>query len=425
MQLMRQSAFNHMSTLPEGGFALYNFLTGKCLRLNALSRDYYDNFELYGEGSEQVRRLVRLGFLVDYDEHAYLRNRVRLECGDTGALKLTICPTLQCNFSCPYCYEEARSGKMSEQVQDELVAFVRSMLEHKGPHALEICWYGGEPLLEPEIIRNLTVRLIALGREFGVSYSASAITNGYFLDAKMADLLDECQVKTLQVTLDGPDAQTHDATRHLRSGAGTFDRILRNIAEYPGKGRISVRCNVHRANASEYSELENRLNAMGKEAGKEISVYAGRMDGRGPYRDMALCDEEFAEFRRKTTSSVKRVGYEGPICMAPKLLDYVVDERGNLYKCLESVGRDDESFGNVRDFDFAKPETGRMDVLSSWLDYAWPDDGECLECALLPLCLGGCPQRRRAGAKECTPIKPLIDEYVATLAKELMQRDGS
>ena len=46
---MRQSAFNHLAALPEGGFALYNFLTGKCMRLSVLSKDFYDNFDLYGK----------------------------------------------------------------------------------------------------------------------------------------------------------------------------------------------------------------------------------------------------------------------------------------------------------------------------------------------------------------------------------------
>ena len=42
---------------------------------------------------------------------------------------------------------------------------------------------------------------------------------------------------------------------------------------------------------------------------------------------------EFADFRHATEKSIGRVGFAGPICMAPKLLDLVVDERGNLYKC--------------------------------------------------------------------------------------------
>ena len=151
-----------MTALPEGGFALYNFLTGRCVRLNVLSRDYYDNFELYGSECAPVRRLFERGFLVDYDEHAYLRNRVRLKCGDTHALRLTICPTLQCNFACPYCYETARGGRMSEQVQDGLVSFVEGALERYHVGALDVSWYGGEPLLEPEVIRGLSERLMSL-----------------------------------------------------------------------------------------------------------------------------------------------------------------------------------------------------------------------------------------------------------------------
>jgi len=420
---MRHSAFNHMTALPEGGFALYNFLTGRCLRLSVLSRDYYDNFELYGSDCAAVRRLVERGFLVDYDEHAYLRNRVRLECGDTHVLRLTICPTLQCNFACPYCYETARGGRMGEQVRDDLVSFVKGALERYHAGALDVSWYGGEPLLEPEVIRGLSERLVSLCEERGIPYWASIITNGYFLDASVASLLDECKVRSIQVTLDGPDARTHDETRHLRNGGGTFDRIMSNIATFSGKANIIVRCNVHKGNADAYPKLEERIRALDKDGDGRISVYAGHMDGHGAYEGMAIHAVKFADFRRATEKSVGRVGYTGPICMAPKLLDLVVDERGNLYKCLESVGRVDESFGNVRDFDFADPQSGDMDVLSEWLDYAWPDDEECLRCPLLPVCLGGCPQRRREGAKECTPIKQLTDEYVIALARELMHRD--
>ena len=414
-----------MTALPEGGFALYNFLTGRCLRLSVLSRDYYDNFELYGSDCAPVMRLFERGFLVDYDEHAYLRNRVRLKCGDTHALRLPICPTLQCNFACPYCYETARGGRMSEQVQDGLVSFVEGALERYHVGALDVSWYGGEPLLEPEVIRTLSRRLMSLCEERDIPYWASIITNGYFLDASTAALLDECKVRSIQVTLDGPDARTHDATRHLRNGGGTFDRIMSNIETFSGEGDIVVRCNVHKGNADEYPKLEERIHALDKDGDGRISVYAGHMDGHGAYEGMAMHAVEYADFRNATDKSVGRVGYAGPICMAPKLLDLVVDERGNLYKCLESVGRDEESFGNVRDFDFADPKSGDMDVLSEWLDYAWPDDEECLQCSLLPICLGGCPQRRREGAKECTPIKQLTDEYVIALARELMHRDES
>ena len=147
---MRQSAFNHLTALPEGGFALYNFLTGTCLRLNVLSRDHYDNFDLYGEDCEQVRRLVNLGFLVDCDEHAYLRNRVRLECGDTSVLSLTICPTLQCNFACPYCYAEGGTRHTDELGAQDFLRITREAIEASFEGVVIV---GGEPLVYREFER--------------------------------------------------------------------------------------------------------------------------------------------------------------------------------------------------------------------------------------------------------------------------------
>ena len=420
---MKQSIFNHIAPVPSGGFALYNFLTGNCMLLSVLSRDYYDNFQLYGSDCPQVRELVEQGFLVDYNEHAYLQNRVRLKCGGSHKLRLTVCPTLQCNFACPYCFEKARGGTMSQQVQDNLVAFTRALIEQYRATALDVSWYGGEPLLAPRVIRQLSERFIELCDELGIPYWASAITNGYLLDAQMADLFDECRIETMQITLDGPDAETHDATRHLKNGGQTFERIMENIRAFPGKADIVIRCNVHKGNASAYPQLKEQLLSFAKKTNRQISVYAGHMDGHGDYAKMAMGALEFAIFKRSTVSTVERVGFAGPLCMAPKLLDMVVDEQGNLYKCLESVGRKDESFGNVRDFDFEKPHSGAMDVLSTWLGYAWPEDDECLNCTVLPFCLGGCPQRRREGKKECSPIRFMLDEYVAALAEDLMNRD--
>jgi sulfatase maturation enzyme AslB (radical SAM superfamily) len=46
-----------------------------------------------------------------------------------------------------------------------------------------------------------------------------------------------------------------------------------------------------------------------------------------------------------------------------------------------------------------------------------------MDCPILPFCLGGCPQRRREGKKECSPIRFMLDEYVVALAEELMNRD--
>lgn len=72
-----------------------------------------------------------------------------------------------CNFDCPYCFEDHFAGKMSEEVQDDVVALAERMLEASGTKDLHVTWFGGEPLLAPDIIESLSARLIVLtGRRF-------------------------------------------------------------------------------------------------------------------------------------------------------------------------------------------------------------------------------------------------------------------
>ena len=59
--------------------------------------------------------------------------------------RLTIAPTLDCNFDCPYCYENRRNGKMSEEVQDALIDFIQNSVTSE-TSVMDISWYGGEPL---------------------------------------------------------------------------------------------------------------------------------------------------------------------------------------------------------------------------------------------------------------------------------------
>ena len=86
--------------------------------------------------------------------------------------------------------------------------------------AVSIAWYGGEPLLCPEIIQRITENIHVKDGGF----TASVITNGYFLDRKMAEFLQRQKVGYAQVTVDGPP-DIHNARRRLPNGQDTFHRI--------------------------------------------------------------------------------------------------------------------------------------------------------------------------------------------------------
>ena len=422
--MMKQSRFNHIAPIGDGGYGLYNFYTGKYVYLSFLTRDYYDHPELYPASHPQIQKLKEDGFLVDYDELTYLESMVRLDCGRSDIVRFSICPTLSCNFACPYCYETARSGKMTPQVQEDVIRFAEKLIRINHARWLHIYWYGGEPLLCPDVIRSLSGRLISLCEEKGINYSANIITNGYLLNGETARMFDACRIRSIQITLDGPDAEVHNRTRHLRGGGGTFDQILENIRNFPGSSRMDVRCNVQKDNMPGYTELERKLEKIRQETGKDISVYGARMESHGDCGDRELPLEEFLEFKKKTMKEITRFCFHGPVCTVPQISDFIVDERGNLFKCLESAGVEEDVIGNVRDFDPRNPATGNMDNLTKCLSAAWPgEDEECMNCPALPACMGGCPHHRMHQGKQCRGYKYALDEYVIELGKELLRRD--
>lgn len=411
---MKPSQFNHSVVLENGDRLLYNFFSGKCIRLNAFTMDCYEHPELYGETHRHVLQLRKAGFLTDFDEIAHLGALVRARCGQSRRLSLVICPTLMCNFACPYCYETARGGRMTPETQDKVIAFSERLMRMGHPAEMQVTWYGGEPLLEPEIIQALSERLIALCEKYAITYNANMVTNGYHLTGPVVSMLKTCRITQIQVTLDGPNAQTHDATRHLRGGGGTFDRIMENISNPELPCHITVRCNVHSENAPFYGQLEERIKAFEK----RVSVYPGYMDPDGSFIGKEMAYEDYSLLYCEHASEPNRLKYHGPYCKTPYAFNITVDERGNLYKCWEHVGVEPLIIGHIDSFDLTDPLSTSATLMTDYLNMAWPDeDAECMSCELLPACMGGCPIKRVRGMKQCIPEKYALDDYVLKVAK--------
>ena len=71
--------------------------------------------------------------IANFDEREALlaQRRIDSDTAPGGDVQVTICPTLACNFECPYCFATRGKGKMSEDVQDDVVALVGRMLDDR------------------------------------------------------------------------------------------------------------------------------------------------------------------------------------------------------------------------------------------------------------------------------------------------------
>lgn len=151
---------------------------------------------------------------------------------------LTLQVTQQCNLRCKYCpysgsyyNRKHSSASMSADTAKKAIDFYIKHSYNK--KMLNIGFYGGEPLIQYNLIKELVEysRVQGEGKEVGFHMT----TNATLLDKEIIDFLAENKFK-LTISLDGP-RELHDKNRESVDGKGSFDKVVRNIgiiqAEHP------------------------------------------------------------------------------------------------------------------------------------------------------------------------------------------------
>ena len=404
---MKISRFLTLSETSDGKTLAWSSYTGALAKVDdefLAVIDALKNGQAIDTDSHLVREMLRCGFVVDdeIDELAVYGELVSRAKQKSDTLKLIIAPTLDCNFSCPYCFETRKNVRMSRDIQDGIIRYVRKTLEAKTVKAFSVVWYGGEPLLEPEIIADLSGAFIEVCGENGVRYSASIITNGYLVDEGIAALLKECRVSFAQVTIDGKP-ETHNARRILRvpDAKGTYRRVVDGVKILTAHGiNTAVRMNVDKSNAGGTEEAIAFL-AEGIPDKSEMIFSPGQVvdyEGKNPdclsneeysavlLECMKQCGEYGVPFSRKFSLPKFRPSY----CTATQSGGFVIDPEGLVYKCWNDIGIHDYSIGDI----YGLSENGLVEEFSrsAWGRYSHMDYEVCRECRLLPVCAGGCPR---------------------------------
>lgn len=367
-----------------------------------------DSFQL--EDEKKYPFLLKSRFLVQSNQTE--KNKIILSAirqrFNPNILSLTIAPTRNCNFACPYCYEKNKINEvMSGETQTALIDFVKRF---NSLERLNVIWYGGEPTLEINIIRELSKSLKAIAK----SYSSFIVTNGYNLD-KVINYVDDLSLSGLQITLDGTKI-THDSTRYLTNGMGTFDKIIKNMDKIVDIGgiTISVRMNINQVNKYEYVNLYNFIE---ERYGKKVSLYPAFIHDFENSNN-TLCFEDnnqkaafikylYDEYRIYTKDIYPYRINKG--CMSQQLNSYVVGPKGELYKCWHDLGKKEKIIGDifmnkdVVNFSLLADKMFKNDVLF---------DNECTSCVLFPSCNGGCTDLKNLHGEKCIIAKKHLEDFI-------------
>lgn len=170
-------------------------------------------------------------------------------------LHLILLPTEGCNFRCTYCYEDFKIGRM----RPEVVQGLKRFLDRRLPELdhLQVSWFGGEPLLAVDVVRNVLGHIARLRSRREVTFTSDMTTNAHRLTPDLFRELLGLGNTAFQITLDGTGPE-HDRKRKLARGGGSFAVIWENLSrlrEVDGDFRVMVRIHVDRGNQEDLSTL--------------------------------------------------------------------------------------------------------------------------------------------------------------------------
>jgi uncharacterized protein len=300
----------------------------------------------------------------------------------------TVVLTLDCNLACPYCFEDHFRGNhvmsaatarlLEEKIREEQMGWGRDVV---------LRFYGGEPLMALPRLKEIAGHLSAAAAIVGTNFSFSLVTNATLLTRSVVEELLPLGLTSAQVTLDGP-GEIHDRQRPFVSGQGSFDLIVANLRDVCDLITLKPGGNFTRENYRRFPEMLDALLAAGIQPDRLGPVqFAPILPKSGVRSSCLFCGEEwFTEAALFLREETLRRGFAVEkanmgICMVEMANNLVVNYDGTLYKCPVFMGWPEMAVGTLADGVRDYSATHKLDL--------WHND-ECLECAYLPLCFGGC-----------------------------------
>lgn len=345
--------------------------------------------------SKDLTFLKQKGVLLSADEikNIFLDQKLKyqLHSFQQDVLGLVLVPTTACNFACPYCFEQSKPNvTMNDRTAKQLVKFINT---HPNAKSINLTWYGGEPLLAFERIKQL---LEAFRTEISIPIAKQhMVSNGYLLTPEVAEYMAKHGLQSVQITLDGPE-EMHNRTRCLKgNGCGTFERILKNIdslLQHQPQIKVSIRVNVDKANADAFFPLYKDL--AERWCDKNIYIYPGfiRQDTPDGQNLCSRCItvDDGPEFFSMLSNQGANLKYHTKMmdkgCMANQINSYIIGPRGEIYKCWNDVSNPKRIVGYIH-----RKQLSNNNLLYKYMTETSPfDDPACQQCDVMTICSGGC-----------------------------------
>ena len=352
---------------------------------------------------EDIETLIRQGSLYkdDGDIKQAMQNGRKPQ--ELKAMCLNIAHA--CNLTCSYCF----AGQGNYKGEHALMPFetgkaaLDMLVRESGKRRnLEVDFFGGEPLLNWDVVKGLVEYGRSLEREHGKRFRFTLTTNGVLIDD---DVIDFCnrEMYNVVLSLDGRP-EVHDRFRVDRKGRGSYDMIVPKFREFVrrrGGQNYYIRGTYTRHNLDFVNDVLHMADLGFTQLSMEPIVTSPGDPEALREEDLPVLYDQYEQLAVKMLSRKQEgkgfdfyhytIDLENGPCLYKRLggcgsgTEYLaVTPSGDLYPCHQFVGDDAYLMGNVRE------GVTRPDLYKEFSSCGLASRQECESCWAKLYCAGGC-----------------------------------
>ncbi len=353
---------------------------------------------------DAVGELEKAGKLFTPDAFAPMAGDFKARSGNVvKALCLHVAHT--CNLNCSYCF--ASQGKfhgeralMPFEVGKRALDF---LMENSGSRRnLEVDFFGGEPLMNWDVVKRLVAYARSVEKEKGKNFRFTLTTNGMLIDEDVIQFANR-EMHNVVLSLDGR-REVHDRFRVDYQGQGSFDRIVpkfQKLVQARGNRNYYMRGTFTHWNPDFLQDIEAMLDLGFTELSMEPVVCAPEDPAALTEEDKGIVMEQYEKLAQKMLERKKAgkpftfyhymIDLESGPCIYKRIsgcgsgTEYMaVTPWGDLYPCHQFVGEEKFRLGSVFE---GVTNPGVQEEFRRCNVYARPD---CADCWAKLYCAGGC-----------------------------------
>jgi len=372
--------------------------------------------ELLGD----IRSLKESGELFSEDTFGDISGAVKARRHTIKALCLHV--SHACNLTCGYCFAgegqyRGERALMSLETGKKAIDFLVAMSGAR--RNLEVDFFGGEPLLNWDIVKGIVAYARSIEKEHGKNFRFTLTTNGVLIDDDVIDFTNR-EMHNVVLSLDGR-REVHDRMRKTPAGGGSYDLILpkfKRLVEKRGNRGYYIRGTYTRYNLDFTEDILHLADLGFTELSMEPVV-------SGPEPDYALREEDlpalFEQYEKLAVEMLRREKEGRPFTFYHYILDLdrgpcvhkriagcgvgteylAVTPAGELYPCHQFVG--DESY-RLGSLDKGITNTERQAEFAAVNAYSRE---ECRKCWARLYCSGGCAANAYHASGRVEGVYPL------------------